>query len=170
MVARWYVAQVVPRCEAWAIKNARAQAFEVFWPRYELQRKVGSAKYYKGVFPGYIFVNFDVFDDSWRGICHTFGIKRVLGATDYGASSIPYGFVENMIEAAPDGLIDIPKQECLKFNYGDKLKVIDGPFAGRVGIFQQSEKDRVALLLSLLGRETRVYFAIDKVTYAGAVI
>lgn len=169
MVARWFVAQCQPRMELWAIKNAAAQEFDVYWPRYEVKQKRGIGRsYQKGVFPGYIFVSFDVADGYWRSIFSTFGIRRVLGATDFGASALPSGFVETMMEAAPTGIIELPKEDTVQYSIGDQLKITEGPMAGKVGIFKYSEKGRVALLLSLLGRENIVYLPADRVTYAGA--
>lgn len=172
MALRWYVAQCMPRYEGWAVKNVLQQSsegFGVYWPRYETTKKnvIGRA-YNRGVFPGYIFVQFDCYQPRWRQICHTFGIRKVLGATDNGASPLPFGFVESMIEAAPSGLIDLPKETGPVFNVGDQLKINEGPLAGKVGIFQYSEKGRVALLLSLLGAERSVILPVDKVSYAGA--
>jgi transcriptional antiterminator RfaH len=171
MVARWYVAQCLPRCEGWAIKNASAQEFPTFWPRYETPNKHGALRqYYRGVFPGYIFVNFDTDDYSWRRICSTFGVRRILGATDAGAPPLPHGWVETMIESAPTGVIELPKETAAQFKAGDPLKITEGPLAGRIGVFQYSEKGRVSLLLSLLSRQTSVIIPLDKVSYAGAVL
>lgn len=171
MVARWYVAQCLPRCEGWAIKNAAACDFETFWPRYETSVKRGALRqYYRGVFPGYIFVNFDTDDYSWRRICSTFGVRRILGATERGAPALPYGWVETMMTAAPTGVIELPKAAVAQFKPGDPLKITEGPLAGRVGVFQYSEKGRVSLLLSLLSRETSVIIPLDKVSYAGATL
>lgn len=169
MVARWFVAQVIPRCEPWVIESALRGGFEGFWPRFELIRRRGAgSKYYKGVFPGYMFLSFDTDDDDWRRVCRINGLRRILGANEHGARSLPLGFVENMIEAAPSGIIDMPDVGGIKFNYGDKLKITEGPMAGRVGIFQHSEKDRVAILLSLLGRETRIILPLSSVQHVSA--
>ena len=171
MADRWYVAQVMPRCEGWAIKNALRQEFGAYWPRYELKRKSGIGRsYFKGVFPGYMFVQFDTEAPGWKAICHTYGIRRVLGANEFGATPLPVGFVEGIMSGAPDGLIEEPKIEGIKFNVGDELKIIEGALEGHKGIMQYSEKGRVALLLTLLGRKISVYLPCDKVQYAGAEI
>ena len=169
MVARWYVAQVKPRCEGWVVKNAVGAGFACFWPRYELKRKVGSGScYFKGVFPGYMFVRFDNHDGHWRKVCHLYGIKRILGATDDGATPLPHGFVESMMTVAADGIIEMPKENVAVFNAGDELRITEGPLAGHVGVLKYSEKGRVALLLTLLGGQNQVILPSDKVVYAGA--
>jgi transcriptional antiterminator RfaH len=169
MTARWYVAQCHPKCEPWALKNSLKQQFRSYWPRYELRRKIGAGSvYYKGVFPGYIFVEFDTQEPGWKSICSTYGIRKILGANEYGAQPLPYGFIEGMMAGAQDGLIEAPKTDGVKFNVGDELQILDGPLTGHKGIMQYSEKGRISLLLTLLNRKISVILPSDKVQYAGA--
>lgn len=169
MPDRWYVVQSIPRMEGWAVENLLAAGFQSYWPRHVVeQKKVVAGERYRSMYPSYLFVNFDVKNDPWRAVCSTRGVKRVLGATEETVVPLPVGFVESMKMAAPDGVIDLPKVNPIVFSPGDALKVIDGPLAGHTGTMQFSEKGRVALLLSLLGRENVVYLPADRVAYAEA--
>lgn len=171
MVARWYVAQCLPRCEGWATESLQRLDFDSFWPRYETTVKKSSLRnYYRGVFPGYMFVNFDTAYSDWRRICSVFGVRRVLGASENGATPLPQGWVEGMMAAAPTGVIELPQADAVMFKAGDPLRITEGPLAGKVGIMQYSEKGRVMMLLSLLSRETSVIIPSHQVTYAGAAL
>jgi transcription antitermination factor NusG len=75
-----------------------------------------------------------------------------------------------MIEISPTGVVEMQRPVEAVFKYGDTVKIIEGPLAGRCGIFQHSEKGRVALLLSLLSRETSVIMSANQVSYAGATL
>lgn len=143
--------------------------FESWWPRYETTVKKSSLRnYYRGVFPSYVFVNFDTAFSDWKRVCSVFGVRRVLGASESGASALPQGWVEAMIETSPTGIMEAPKTIGTVFKYGDTLKITDGPLAGRIGTFQHSEKGRVSMLLSLLSRETSVIIPAHQVTYTDA--
>lgn len=169
MPDRWYVAQSIPRMENWAVDNLLRQGFNAYWPRYEVKVKGRPAvDKFRSVFPGYLFVNFDVLADPWRDICSTRGIRRVLGARDDGAVALPKGFVETMLTDSPSGVIEAPENDGVIFKQGDELKILDGPFAGRTGVMKFKEKGRVALLLTLLGRENTVILPVDRLIYAGA--
>ena len=53
------------------------------------------------------------------------------------------------------------------FKRGDAVQIVDGPFAGLDAIFQaQSGKERVLLLLDLLGRSNKITVSPDQVAPA----
>jgi transcriptional antiterminator RfaH len=63
------------------------------------------------------------------------------------------------------GLIDLPKPP--KFRPGDRLRVIHGPFAGHVGLYAgMKPRERVEVLLAILGGSQRVTLAADAVEQA----
>lgn len=169
MADRWYVVQTLPRMEGWAVENLLKAGFDSYWPRYTVKvRGRPMAEKYRSVFPGYMFAQFDCDIDPWRAICSTRGIRRVLGAKEDGVIALPAGFVETMMADAPSGIIEASEKETVMYKPGDQIKITDGPLAGHVGIMKYSEKGRVALLLSLLGRQNTVILPVDRVCYAGA--
>jgi transcription antitermination factor NusG len=52
------------------------------------------------------------------------------------------------------GAVALPEP---KFAFGEPLRLLTGPFADHIGtMLYVADKDRIALLLSLLGREVKV--------------
>lgn len=169
MAERWYVVQTIPRMEKWAVDNLIENGFQTYWPRYMVKIKNRpKAEKYRSVFSSYVFAKFDSILDPWRSICSTRGVRRILGASEEDAVPLPCGFVEMMLTDNPSGVIEAPENNAIVFKTGDQIKIVDGPLAGHVGVMKYSERGRIALLLSLLGRENIVYLAADRVTYAGA--
>jgi transcriptional antiterminator RfaH len=171
MTEHWYVAQCLPKNESLAILNIRKQGFNCYWPRYELKQRIGLKRsYYHGVFPTYLFVQFDVRNRAWKALCNTYGIRKILGATEQGVLPLPPGFVEDMVDNNPDGVMEAPKQNGTNYIYGDQVRIMEGALAGHRAILQYSEKGRVGLLLTLLGRKVSVKMPVDKIQHAGMFI
>ena len=87
----------------------------------------------------------------------TFG---VLNMVRFGGQPaiIPKQAIEN-IQQQEQLLLGEPS-EYPDWKTGDRVQVIDGPFAGLNGIFQkQNSQERVIVLLNLLGQENSV--AVD---------
>ena len=164
----WHVAQCIPHRERLALRNVAAQGFQAYWPHYMCKSRVGIGKTYeRSLFPGYLFVQFDTALDQWKRICSSYGIRKILGATDYGVPSLPTSFVESMIATAEDGLLPNPADAGVDYKKGDELTILDGPLAGYSGIMQYAEGGRIMLLLSLLNRKISVVCPIDKLTISG---
>lgn len=148
----WCVAMTKPQQGDLAVKNLERQGFRVFNPL--LREHKGKRVITKAMFPGYLFVELLVGEESeWKSAHYSFGVQRVIHATLDRPSYLPTGFVENLLLAG--GVID-HFEEVIKFQKGNQLIVTEGPFAGQVGICHWSGEKRVAILLSLLGRQTIV--------------
>jgi transcriptional antiterminator RfaH len=154
-IRRWYVVNTKRHQEARAELNLRRQGFRVWLPRFRKAcrraRKLDTV--IVPLFPSYMFVRLDSEAERWRSINSTLGVVRLLCNGD-----IP--------QAVPDGLIDDIMQRCdanglvepspRRFAVGQALRVVAGPFADLQGICEgMSGRDRVILLLSILGREVR---------------
>lgn len=170
MAQRWYVVKTVPKQEHWAVNNLKVLGFGAFWPRFAKVRLRGNKKVLscRSVFPGYLFVEFDMEFDDWRRINGVYGVRRLMMLGDY-VPAVPCGFVENIIRAAANGLIH-EEEKIMGFRQGEVLKIVSGPLEGRIGICQMSETGRVSLLLSLLGRETKVIIRCDQVEPATQIM
>jgi transcriptional antiterminator RfaH len=84
-----------------------------------------------------------------------------------GPAAVPEAVIEDLRARETGGLIDLPRPP--KFRAGDRLRVIDGPFAGHVGLYQgMKPRERVEVLLAILGGAQRVTLAADSVEAAGA--
>jgi transcriptional antiterminator NusG len=114
-------------------------------------RKTSSRKF----FPGYILVNVDLNDETWHIVR---GTPKVTGFVGNDMSPEPLSDEEAMkiIGRIKDGALK-PKPK-ISFEYGDVVRVIDGPFNNFQGVVDEvfPEKGRVRVLVSIFGRETPV--------------
>lgn len=106
-----------------------------------------------------MFVQFDLERDKWRSINGTKGVYKLLTATEDGCSPLPVGFITSLREKEDkSGFIPDEKSSQILQRYivGKKLKIESGAFAGFTGVCERVKKDRVTILLSLLGGEAIV--------------
>lgn len=154
---QWFVAQTHPHAECKAAIQLANQGFESYLPRYLKRRRharrvdVVAAP----LFPGYLFVAADVGAQRWRAIQSTLGIARLVMYGDKFAPVPPLviaGLKGREDERGYIRLDDRPRFAC-----GDKVRVTDGAFSAALGLFEGvTDKERVAILLDLLGRKVRV--------------
>lgn len=153
---RWYVVQTRPRDEATALFHLNRQGFEGYLPRF-LKRRRHARKVDltpSPLFPGYLFVAIDLAAARWRSIHGTIGVSRLVCQGENPAP-LPEGIVEQIQEREDDsGWVVLRPIDSL--NKGQKVEISEGPFAELMGIFEALDsKERVIVLLNLLGREVR---------------
>jgi transcriptional antiterminator RfaH len=152
----WFVVNTHPHQEGRAELNLRRQGYEARLPRLLRSRRHARRLDMTSVplFPGYIFVRLDRATQPWRAINSTFGIRRILCD---GERPLPVedGFVEALQSSTDDlGIVGLAESDLKP---GQPLRLVAGPFADCIGtLLQLSDRDRVALLLNLLGREVRL--------------
>ncbi len=164
---RWYVAHTHPHAEAKATAHLNRQGFESYFPRYLKRRR--HARRIETVaaplFPRYLFVAVDLSAQRWRSIYSTVGIARLVSNGD-DPSAVPDGIVE-ALKSREDASGFIKLDQRPPFRAGDKIRVLDGAFTSCLGLFEgMAERERVAILLDLLGRKVRVVLDADLVAAA----
>ncbi len=105
------------------------------------------------LFPGYVLVKMHLNDTTWQVVRHTAGVTGFVGI---GAKPTPLPKKE--VKAILKFMkMEAPKFE-VKFNLGDSVKIIDGPFTDFLGKVEEidEEKGKVKVLVSIFGRETPV--------------
>lgn len=156
---RWFAVHTHPRSEERAAHHLLNQGFGVYLPvfgrRRSHARKVEIVQ--APFFPRYLFVRMDTEAVRWRAINSTVGVAGLVQA-----GGVPAPVPEDVIDALHDredeqGLIRLETQA--DFTKGDSLRVVDGPLADVVGLFELGDEQRVTLLLSLLGRPVRIRLA-----------
>jgi transcriptional antiterminator RfaH len=165
--SRWHVAQTQPNAENKAIVHLGRQGFVTYLPRYLKRRRharrvdVVAAP----LFPRYIFIEIDTNIQRWRSIYSTVGVSRLICAGDV-PTPVP-DLVVTMLKDREDasGFIHLDPRPL--FHVGDKVRVLEGAFCDRLGLYDgMSDRDRVAILLDLLGRKVRVLLEADAVAAA----
>ena len=157
----WFLAQMKPNCATIAKTNLQRQGFKTFLPLEERTRQ----RYGKFVsatsplFPGYIFVAFDVASGLWRMVNSTSGITRLVS---FGKEPtvVPLDLVSQlMLRCNAQGKLLPPK--LLK--PGDQVTLTKGPFASFVAEVDKIAPDqRVWVLMEIMGSQTRVAVKADQ--------
>ncbi|MGB1548045.1 MAG: transcriptional activator RfaH [Alphaproteobacteria bacterium] len=164
---RWFVARTHPQAEAKAAAHLRRQGFEVYLPRYAKTRRHArrEERIAAPLFPRYLFVCLDLDRHRWRAINGTRGVERLICQGERPAP-VPMGFVEDLKQQErADGLL--APAGLVLFERGAHVRLVDGAFAERIGIYERMTADqRVVLLLNLLGRELRLTVPLEAVDAA----
>jgi transcriptional antiterminator RfaH len=164
---RWFVAHTHPHAEAKATAHLDRQGFEIYFPRYLKRRR--HARRIETVaaplFPRYLFVAIDLGAQRWRSIYSTVGVSRLVCHGD-DPSPVPVGIVEGLKQRQDaDGFIKLDSRP--PFRPGEKIRVLDGAFSSCLGLFEgMAERERIAILLDLLGRKVRVVLDADLIAAA----
>jgi transcriptional antiterminator RfaH len=163
----WYVVQTQINAEAKAARNLLRQGFEVYLPRY-LKRRSHARKIEKvaaPLFPRYMFVSIDIAAQRWRSVHSTYGVSHlVLNGSDPAPVA---GAIIDQLKAREDANGFVKLDQRPKFAIGERVRVSAGVFAENIGLFDgMADRDRVAILLDLLGRKVRVSIEADMIAAA----
>lgn len=147
-----------------AVKEITAEGFTTTWlatlEQYtDRHRKTRTLK--TSLFPGYIFVAFDIANDSWRRIISCRGVRKILSADPTHPTALPFGAVDRLRREFEAGEFT-PKPEA-GLATGERLSVIAGPFSGHIGLCKLSRGERVEVMLKLFGQERSVPLRRDMV-------
>lgn len=105
------------------------------------------------LYPGYVIVLMEMSDDAWLLVRSTRGVTGVLGM---GSTPVPLPEQEVKV-LMKTAKMEAPKFEA-KFNVGDSVKIMEGPFRDFLGKVDEVNEDqgKVKVLVSFFGRETNV--------------
>jgi len=135
---------VVPKEKVVEIKDGK---------RVEIERKV---------YPGYIYVEMILTDDSWYVVRNTPGVTGFIG---FGNKPTPLS--EKDIQGIMKllGYGEQKPEDKLTFKVGQKVRVIEGPFSGFTGTIDSisPEKHLVKIMLKIFGRDTSVELEFSQI-------
>jgi transcriptional antiterminator RfaH len=162
-MARWYAVNTKARQEFAAREHLERQAYRTHLPLVSAPRR-RCGRWQSGtepLFPGYLFVELDMQSQNTAPIRSTRG---VVGLVRFGnrLPPVPSGLIEALIGSQPDD--EQPLDLSRLFRAGDPVAIVGGPFQGLQAIVEApSTRDRVRVLLDLLGRASRVTLSSDQV-------
>ncbi|MCB1336340.1 MAG: transcriptional activator RfaH [Maritimibacter sp.] len=159
--ASWFLAQVKPNSVNIAKRNLERQGFATFLPTAEETRKRGSrfVTAERPLFPGYIFVAFDVAEGLWRAVNSTAGITRLVSFGREPAP-VPRDLVDQLMRRCEASGRLIPAEALRE---GDRVRVTKGPFADFVAEIETIAPDRrVWVLIEIMGGQTRMAVGADQ--------
>ena len=120
----------------------------------------------KKYFPGYVLIKSEMDMNIYHMIKN---IKKVSGFLGSKGSPIPVSDkeIESILGQIKDGVAQ-PKS-AIEYNVGEKVQVIDGPFASFNGLVEDIDEEKLRLKVSVLifGRPTPVdleYNQVEKVS------
>ena len=159
---RWYAIQTKGNKEREVHKRLCDLKLEVFLPWLRARRRIGSKFHWVNVplFPGYLFCRLDM-ETSGKAARYSPGVKDFL---KFGSEivEVSSSIIDALRERCPDGVAQF---EALALSPGQSVKITEGPFAGLEAVFEKKMKgsDRVAVLLDILGRQTRLILPTETV-------
>lgn len=173
MAARWYVLHVYSGFEAKVAEAIREKALkqgiedrieEIMVPTEEVVeikrgQKVNTER---KVFPGYVLAKMDMSDQIWHLVKDT---PKVTGFLGGGNKPVPISEKEaaRLMTQLQEG-IEKPRA-AITFEIGEKVKVMEGPFATFEGMVEEIDeaKGRVKVSVSIFGRATPVELEFSQV-------
>jgi transcriptional antiterminator NusG len=141
------------RAETMGLKN---KVFEILVPT-EKESRVRQGKKSeidRKVFPGYVFVEMVLDDNTW------YLVKSTTGVIGFVGDAKPTPVKNSEIQAIQTALAESEKAPLTrpKWQVGQPVRVNSGPFADFTGSIQDinAPKDKVKVLISIFGRDTPV--------------
>jgi len=153
----WHVVQVHSHAEVKAQMHLNRQGFDTYLPRYLKRRRHArrTEMVAAPLYPSYLFVTFNPLIHRWRSIHSTVGVARLVG--NGGAPAAIGDAVIAGLKGRENAQGFIQLERRPQFAAGDKVRVREGVFCDCLGLFEgMGDRERVAILLELLGRKVRV--------------
>jgi len=116
------------------------------------------------MFPGYILVEMIMTDEAWFIVRNTPGVTGFIGSSGKGAKPFPLTSteVDRILGSMGMSRLDIASELAA----GEKVKVIDGPFANMMGTVKSIdlENAKLEVALDLFGQETIVELELAQIS------
>ena len=162
--AAWYVIHSYSGYENKVKKNLEQRIesmgmkdyiFEVIVPTEDqLEIKDGQRRIVKRrIFPGYILVKMIMNEKSWYVVRNTPGVTGFVGI-----GNKPTPLSQEEVDKIMKRIHAEAPQVQVSFRPGEKVRIIEGPFADFIGVVDEiyPDKGKVRILVSFFGRETPV--------------
>ena len=151
----WYVLHTKSRSEKVVNELLTKKSIDVFLPTVIVKSKRLDRRVMLNMplFPGYVFVKTDLHPNHHLSILKTPGAVKLIGNKD-GPVPVAAPIIESLkiMVNAGESIITGPL-----FKEGEKVMVVNGPFAGVQGIFSMYKgKGRVIVFIDLLGQSASV--------------
>lgn len=140
---------------------------EILIPKESVQDVRAGARHVssRNFYPGYIFVQMNLSDETWHLIKATPKVSGFIGGRH--PSPVPAREIATIHQQVEEGAAK-PKPRVL-YEQGDHVRVVDGAFANFSGSIEEvnAAKQKVRVLVSIFGRATPVeldYGQVEKTT------
>jgi transcription termination/antitermination protein NusG len=151
LTRRWYVLHTRSRHESVVCDGLAKKSLEVFLPKIKVRsaRRDRKAMIHIPLFPGYLFIKTDLHPHSHIEVVKTAGAVRLIGSRQ-GPVPVPDETIESLkIMVAAE----LPIGTGSRLQQGDRVMVVQGPFAGVAGTFVRYRgQGRVLVNIEALGQ------------------
>ena len=115
------------------------------------------------LFPGYVFVEMVMDDDTWHLVKHTNKVTGFVGGAKNRPAPISEDEVQKIVSQMQEGT-DKPRHK-VEFVVGEYVRVKDGPFTDFNGTVEEVnyEKSKVRVSVTIFGRATPVELEFSQV-------
>ena len=154
---RWFVVQTKPQQEGRAVQHLEQQDFNVYFPQLPKTDSLGKQTGQQAMFPGYCFIEEQ--SGTINTVRSTPGVKNLIL---FGVNSRPVSLSVAELENIKKAEL-FHEQKETEISHGEAISEIVGPFKGFNGFYSKKSKERVEVLLSLLGNQQRIVLHTSQV-------
>lgn len=164
---KWYIINVQTSCENTAknaieerIKTNKLEQYfgDILIPAENVVELVKGQKTTRSrkFFPGYIFVQMHLNDQTWHLVKNSSKVSGFVGGAKTRPPEVPEAEVMRVTQQMA-GIAEKPRAKA-NFSLGEQVTVVDGPFNNFTGTVEEinEEKAKVKVLVSIFGRPTPV--------------
>lgn len=122
---------------------------------YVLKEKV------RNLYPGYLFVQMKMTDESWYIVRNTPGVTGFIGSSGGGAK--PFPVEESEIESILSKIRLNEREISKNYEVNDQVMILDGPFKNKVGTVVSLDEDKKTAKVNIVifERETPTDIAFE---------
>lgn len=115
------------------------------------------------LFPGYVFVEMVMEDDTWHLVKHTSKVTGFVGGAKNRPAPISEAEIQKIVDQVQEGT-DKPRHK-IEFMVGELVRVKEGPFTDFNGSVEEVnyEKSRLRVSVAIFGRSTPVELEFSQV-------
>ena len=115
------------------------------------------------LFPGYVFVEMVMEDDTWHLVKHTSKVTGFVGGAKNRPAPISEDEIRKIVDQMQEGT-EKPRHK-IEFMVGEMVRVKEGPFADFNGSVEEVnyEKNRLRVSVTIFGRATPVELEFSQV-------
>ena len=115
------------------------------------------------LFPGYVFVEMVMEDDTWHLVKHTSKVTGFVGGAKNRPAPISEAEIQKIVDQVQEG--NYKPRHKIEFMVGELVRVKEGPFTDFNGSVEEVnyEKSRLRVSVAIFGRSTPVELEFSQV-------
>ncbi|NRA22723.1 MAG: transcription termination/antitermination protein NusG [Oceanospirillaceae bacterium] len=116
-------------------------------------------------YPGYVFIEMEMNDDTWQLVKHTDRVLGFIGGKRDQPAPISKREADEMLSRVRSGSEDVPRPKTM-FEPGEVVRVTGGPFADFDGTVEEVDynKNKLKVAVLIFGRSTPVELEFGQVS------